>query len=425
MPRTRITSRKWSILAAVLRLFLLLALLTLSACGVVWLLIQWHWPAVVELSVTVNRATFHAHGINSPNAPILQDVAVQSVSIDSFDKLQLHPLMIEVADPAQYDVTAGRFKDSAWHPLTLKGNQVVISAGEKWLNPRVTVLSNKATPDGLISLYPLLVKSNSSVILQVPTQPRKAGSPNSSDEPEQPIELRVAFNSREPYQELLIHDSVQLNVQHCHVEGIQDPIFRKQSLSYRLSLPESEPAIGIRGLPDSLGLVLKVPPKNPGNIFANAGLTITNPEFIRESLLTKGKESSLVETTEAVVTYPDYPKADKVLFKAPDSIWLDNRGQLTVKELRLRPEAGGIHMLLTGKVKGFGVGVPGLEQKEHYISAFTVLQHNPMVLALLAVVGWVVPTALSIRKFTKELAAEVKQTSDPTNKKTRPAKAER
>jgi hypothetical protein len=96
---------------------------------------------------------------------------------------------------------------------------------------------------------------------------------------------------------------------------------------------------------------------------------------------------------------------------------LDNQGQLTVKELRLRPEVGGIHMLLTGKIKGFGVGVPGLEQKEHYISAFTVLQHNPMVLALLAVVGWVVPTALSIRKFTKELAAEVKQTSDPPNRK--------
>jgi hypothetical protein len=428
-PRTELKKRR--ILLLVMRHLLFLMAITSIILGIVFLLMRWRWPSVVDVSLTVNRVAFIANGINSDTAPILDAVTVQSLSVNSFESIKFSPAKLEVSDPdpRQYDLEAGRFKDSAWHSLAPNMSQVIVKAGEKLLNPNATIVGDKAGSDNLMSIYPVLAKSNSSVILQIPPL-QQAVSNNKSNQgstltggESQTSELRMTLTSQEPYQDILINGPIQLNTQHCSIEGVQDPLFNSQTLTYKVGLRENSPSIGITGRDNALGLVLMVPFNQADNVFPKSGMIITTPEFIRESSQTKTKESSLVEGTEGIITYPDYPKIEKVSFKALETIWMDDKDQFTVKEIKLKPEVGGIYMHLVGKTGQLVTGIPGLEGNEHYITAFTVLQQNPTILALLGAVGWVVPTILSIRKFIIELVAELKQ--QPVREQNRPPRKKR
>ena len=374
---------------------------------------RWSWPATVEITLIVNRIAFTAAGTNSDSVPILDNVEVQALSINTFQSVKLVPEELELANPAQYDFATGRYPNSAWRRLELDAPQLIIAAGDRRLNPRVTVVSDRGESDNLIKLYPLQVKSGSDVILHLPGDQQLKPVPNGDSKNKQYTELVIRVSSKEPRQDVLVNGVFQLNTEHCQISGIRDTPLHGQSLSYKASLRESHPAIEIAGRDNVLGFAVMVPPEQSQNLFAKTGMVMIGPEFIRESSQTQSTETSLVQGTEGIVTYLDYPKKDKVLFKFPETIWLDKQNKFIVKDIQLKPENGGVSLRLEGTLRQLATGLPGLEKKEHYLTAFTVLQQNPVILTLLGIIGWVAPTALSIRKFIKELYAELKPPNEP------------
>src|SRR5688572_2038921 len=114
---------------------LLLVLPTVLVAAAVAALMRWRMPTRIEVELTVTRAGFTVGGQES--MLILNVAGFESVTVEKFARVAFNPEQLEVADPAQYLDSIGRYPETAWTALTITP-PVMILGEDELLHPAVT-----------------------------------------------------------------------------------------------------------------------------------------------------------------------------------------------------------------------------------------------------------------------------------------------
>lgn len=361
---------------------LLLTLPTLAVASLALVLMSWRVPTRVRVDLTLDRTAFIVAGEDS--APILNSVGFESITVEKFARIDLSPEKVAVADPAQYSETEDRYPEQAWKSLTVDP-PVVITGEDEMLQPAATLLSAKPESRALGKLDRVWARRGSEVTLEI----RGRQKQNLAIKVEG-IQTNAVLSLREPFQ--LITD-------YCLVSGVKGVSYKEDSLSYRTQLPQSSPFVQITSLPGSLVLILTIPSERSTDLFFKGGIPVAALDFTRQTA--KGDpETTLVR--DGKITYPDYPKVEKVAFKASDFIRLDHLERFRIEEIALDPERKGIRLRLNGIAGHVKTGSQEFPE-DHRLSLFDTLWQNPRLIILFSIIVWVFPSTVGAYKFYREL----------------------
>jgi len=361
---------------------LLLALPTAIITLTVIILMNWPILTHIEVDLTVSRAVFNAGG--SEYAAIFNSIGFQSLTIEKFDRIVLYPEQVEVANPQKYIPIQDRYPKDAWQSLTITPPLEIIGEDET-LQPVVTLESVKHGLNSTGIMDRILVRPGSVVTLEV------SGT--------RAIVLTVKVAGQASSIASYFRQRFQLLTSYCRVTGIPDIPFSKDLLTYRIKLPDHSPQLEITGQQQALVLILTISPEETVRLFSKEGILINDLDFTRQN------EKGVPVTTllkDGEIIYPDYPKIEKVRFKATDFIGLDRLKKFRIEEMAIDPQSKGIHLRLHGLAGHIRTGSREFP-KDHRLTCFDSLRLNPRLMVLLSIIIWVFPTTVGGYKLYREL----------------------
>ena len=362
---------------------LFLTMPTLMVVVAVLVLMSWRIPTHVQVDLTVDRAAF---SIGGPDwSPILHSVNFQSISFEKFAYIKFSPEKLEVADPAQYILTEDRYLESAWKSLTVTPPVVITAEGET-LQPAVTLESAKLAQNIGGILDRVRARPHSKVTVEV------RGT--------RMVSLTIKVDRKESFADLSFREPFQLVADYARVSGITELPYKAASLTYRGRLPNHSPIIRVNGQPSSMVLILTIIPEKTIDPFCKRSIPVTALDFTRQEDETGNALTTLVKNSK--ITYPDYPKVEKVTFKPPDFIGLDRLKNFRIEEIALDPKHKGIRLRLNGVTGHVRTGSREFF-KDHRLTLFDTLWHNPRLMVLLSIIVWLFPTTAGGYRLYKEL----------------------
>jgi hypothetical protein len=364
------------------RALLLLTLPTVVVALVVLILMHWPIPTLVQADLTVDRMVFTVGGDDS--RPILNSVNFQSLTVEKFALLELSPEKFEAANPAQYMPTEDRYPESAWKSLTVIP-PVVITGEDETLQPAVTLENAKPGSNVVGTLDRVWAGPGSEVTLEI----RGIKTAN----------LTIKVDRRESFAALSFREPFRLVTNYCLVSGITGLLFKSDLLTYRANLPPHSPEIEITGQPRSLVFILTISPGETTDLFSKGGIPITALDFTRQDA-TGNPTTTLVKDGE--ITYPDYPKIEKVSFQASDFVGLDRLDKFRIEQMALDPEQKGVRFRLNG-IAGYVRTGSREFPKDHRLTLFDTLWQNSRLMVLFSIIVWVFPTTIGGYKLYKEV----------------------
>ena len=107
-------------------------------------------------------------------------------------------------------------------------------------------------------------------------------------------------------------------------------------------------------------------------------------------------------TGTGTVRYVDHSGIEPVQVSANDSIVLGGLRDFLLRQVELMEHKGGLRLLFRG-VAGRVSSGPENSTRDLRLTQFDILWRNRALVALFAVLGWLVPTLLGIRRFFREL----------------------
>ncbi len=370
--------------------FLFCTLPTLVVFVVVLVLMKWYIPTRVKVNLTVDRAVFSAGGTDrKKGTKILDPTKFKSITIEKFANIEFSPKKLEVADPNQYILIEDWYPESAWTTIKVTSPEkgVVIRGVKETLQTGVTIenVNPELNTSGILDRISVL--PGSEVTLEV------IGT--------QIQHLIIKVNRQKSFARLSINEPFQLITTYGRVSGISELPYRADSLTYKAQLPNRNRIVRIIGQPSFLVLILTILPEKDTKIFSIGGIPVTSLDFTRQDE-TGERLTSLVKNKDGEITYPDYPKIDRISFKAPDFIGLDQLEKFRIEEIVMDPEHNGIKFLLNGIARHVKTGSPEF-QKDHHLTLFDTLWQNPRLLFLLSIIVWVFPTTVGAYRLYKEV----------------------
>jgi hypothetical protein len=360
---------------------LLLSLPTVAVGVAVVILMIWRVPTRIEVNLTLDRAVFTLGGDDS--TPILNKLSVQSIAVEKYARVQFSPAKLEIADPAQYFPAEDQYPESSWVLLAVTP-PVVIVGEEDMLQPAL-ILDKAPDANSVGILDRVWAQPGAEVTLEVSGK--------------QAIHLTVKVAHQQSFAVLGFHEPFRLTTRYSQVSGIDGVPYKADSLTYRAELPENSPLIEIISQPSALVLALTMLADIGLEPFSKGGIPVTALHFTRQN--SRGTpETTLVK--EGVITYPDYPKVEKVSIHPRDFVSLDGLKQFRIEEMTLAPEHPGMRLLLTG-VAGYIRTGSGAFPVDRRLTQFDALWHTPRLMALFSLVTWVFPTTVAGYRLFKEL----------------------
>ncbi len=359
---------------------LLLILPTLVVVVTVLVLMEWRISTRVQVDLTVNRVVFTVGGTDS--TPMLNSVRFQSLTIEKFARIKFSPQKLEVADPTQYIQAKDQYPESAWKSVRITP-PIVITSEDTMLRPAVTLEGVKPGLNAVGILDQLWASPGTEVTLEL----RGA----------QTITLTIKVDRKESTADLSFLERFQLIITYGRLSGIAALSYRADSLTYRTQLPNHDRFVEITGLPRSLLLILTISPKKTTNLFSKGGIPVTVLDFTRQKFKSKGElEMTLVKDGE--IAYSEYPKMDKVSFRA---IGLGQLEKFRIEEIALNPEHPGIRLRLSGIAGQIRTGSRDFP-RDNRLTQFDRLWRNPQLAVLFSIIVWVFPTTVGGYKLYKE-----------------------
>jgi len=219
----------------------------------------------------------------------------------------------------------------------------------------------------------------------------------------QTADLVLKVDHQESSAALSIREPFQLITDYGRVSGITGLPYQSDSLTYRVQLPNHRPGIEITSQPRSIVLILTISPERTTDLFSKGGILVTALDFTRQKI-GGDPESTLVKDGE--ITYPDYPKIEKVSFKAPDFIGLDELYMFRIEKIDLDREHKGIRFRLDGVASHVKTGSPEFP-KDHRLTLFDKLWQNPRLRVLFSIIAGVFSTTVLVYKLYKELKSRL------------------
>ncbi len=366
--------------------YLWLILPTLLVLMVVLGLMAWRIPTRVQIDLTVDRVEFTVGEVDGGWKNLLGALDFESLTIRNFSRARLVPHSISVADPQQYDFEKDTYPASAWRPVTLAQPSVHLTAGDAARHPAVTIRGEAGSEQGG-RLDAVALATGSSVVLE------RAGGSGAS--------LTMSIRAERPGIRLTPTTVFEAATQHTRLEGVVDRSpAESEGLTYRVSLKTSQPTVEVEGDEGALAMTIR-PLGGSGDLFkGDEALAVTALDLFKQGS-TGGRVSGLTEGREGVMRYPEFPDLAAVRFSHPDVVAIEELDRFAIKEVEWSSKAPGIRLVLDG-VAGRLATRSGDFSRDHRLTQFDRLWHNPRLMSLLAILGWVVPTLIGARKLFKE-----------------------
>ena len=347
-------------------------------------LIQWSIPTRVQVELTTERVEFEIGGA-SQEKTILEGFDVQSITLEKFAELAFEPTTIEVADPLQYQVETDDFPPSAWRRLKANDAKVTLAAKDQTRHPRVTVEALTIGGPETIHLDAMSVAQGTKVVLEAREihGGKKEG-----------IILHVP---RQDTVTLSIHNPFKLIADQADLRDLALPFRQQDELTYRVTLPEQASWLAITALPG--GLILSptfVSSQSARSFFGS--ISIAAMDFSKQH--PSGERVSAL-TGQGTISFPDYPHLGTVLVNKDDAIGLEQLDRFTIKEIRLVPQSGDLHLIGNGMVKQVRTK-SGQIPIQHHLTMLDALWHNARLAVFIAIVSAVFTISLGAYRLWKE-----------------------
>jgi len=364
-----------------LPLVLLLVSPTVIAGGIAFALMNWRSPSHVQLQLSTDRLLFRIGGREA--SQVLNSVAIRSVTIESYSRLQLTPDRGEYAETADFSESQ-HAPESSWKPLRLTP-PVIFNSGQAFLQPSITIEPAQVASQTLGTLDKVWAKPGTLITV---------------DSSDAHLKASVKFSGQPTLGILSLSDTFNLFSDYAQVSGINTPSTQPDSQAFRFHLPVSSPQAEVTGASNSLVFFLTLPDGKPPAVFSPDPIPVDAIDLTRQS--SQGNvESSIVGASELI--YPDDPKADRIKLDPSDFLTLGDLSQFRIKTIELDPSTHSLRLTAAGFAGVIRTGTPGFVQ-DRRLTHFDRLRHNPLLLLLFSVAAWAFPTTVAGYKLYKEVA---------------------
>lgn len=366
-----------------LSVVLLLAAPTVIASGLAFTLMNWRSPTHVQLHLATDHLIFRVSG--EEPTQLLNTVAVHSITIQNYSRLELHPDHAAFADPADFS-TSDKLPESAWKPLSIAA-PVIITSGDASLQPSITLEASlpSTTPAG--TLDQLWAKPSTQVTVDTadPSAPRAT----------------IKLNGQSTSAILSLPNTFNLFSDYGKITGLDYPLATHDSQALQFHLPPSNPQAQITGAGNSLALFLTLPTDKPTSIFSTNNTPVDAIDLTRQSAL-GSVESSIVGKSD--ITYPDDPKAETITLEPSQFLTLGNLKKFRIEKIELDTSTHSLHVIADGIAGIIHTGTAEFPQ-DRRITYFDRIWHNPQLTLLFSIVVWIFPTTIAGYKLYKEVTA--------------------
>jgi len=247
-------------------------------------LMTWQVPTRVETQITADRVSVTIGGEADQLSRLLDGLDFRSLAIQNYSEVRLHPQVVRMADPGQYDLENDRFPSSAWTQLDLPSPQIAFKpAGD---TPGLTM--EPVEPSASVGIQPLWLTGGSNVEMEL-----VVGSSRSLTIRLEGAPVGLFVRADSPL-EIISEQGV--------ITGTSGkPYPGTGSRSYRFDLKEQ--VIEVVGGHKPLVLSLELS-REPGLLFSNGTLPIQSIDVTRQGTLGV-RESAVVGAGR--IGYSDYP----------------------------------------------------------------------------------------------------------------------
>ena len=220
------------------------------AALVAWALLRWHIQTRIGFEVLTKQVQFTVGRSGQNKAvPILDSMSFPSLAVENFSGIRFTPEEIFVADPKQYDLVSNSYPASAWEPLLPRNAQVEIKALGHEQDPRITLESAPTEKPDASRLDGLRAGPGTVV---------KWGTGEEGQ-----LILKLSNNTEQAAVSVVLPGVSQIVADHISLEGVDKQPYSGQSLTYRVRLPDADPAIEISGWNNSLTIIAHSPRARP------------------------------------------------------------------------------------------------------------------------------------------------------------------
>lgn len=371
--------------------YLWLIVPTLLVLMLVPVLMAWPVPTHVQVELTADRLEFDLDRMEGGWTNLLGPLEFETVTFMRFAQVTVNPKSVEVADPKQYDFEKDAYPTSAWRSVTLAQESLDLVAGDAVRHPTVTIrgepTAHQRTSHSGGRLDSIAVSARSRITLE-----RAVGSGTS---------LTAEIRAERPKATLTPVPVFQVVTRHTAVRGATVPsIADPEGMTLRMSAKPSRPTVIVEGDAGALAMTVRPLGGDADVLQGSDAVAITAIDLSKQGS-TGGRVSALTEKQEATIRYPAFPDLPVVHLAAPDYLALEQLDRFAIKQLEWSSKAPGIRLVLDG-IAGHVASKSGAFTRDHRLTQFDRLRQNPRLLAILAVLGWVVPTVIGARKLFKE-----------------------
>ena len=174
--------------------------------------------------------------------------------------------------------------------------------------------------------------------------------------------------------------------------------FKDDSLTFRVHPSDPSPQIVVTGRPHSVVITMALSAAGLASLLPRAGIPVIAVNFTRQD--ENGNPlTSLV--SEGEITYPQYPKLERVSFKPPDFIGLDRLKEFHIENMALDPENQSIRLRLHGVAGHVSTGSQEFP-RDCRLTRFEALRQNSGWMILLSIIVWALPTTAGAHKLYRE-----------------------
>jgi hypothetical protein len=361
----------------------LIALPTALALVVTGSLMLWSIPVFVHVELTTQRIEFVVDPRQAVTETILEGLDLHSVGIEKLRSVTFMPDSIKVANPSCYSLEKDTFPPSAWKRLTVTQPRVGFEPNES-THFRITVEEDGVPGKTGLRLDPIGISPGVRVSIET-----RGGK-------DEGLAIAVAGQSN---MYLSLRGPFTLIAENARTTGIGGPVYdRSAELTYSVRLRESAPSIEIAAQRDGL-VILPVIRNGPKTTDLASQVPVSALEFTRQGPF--GERVSAL-TGKGSITFPQYPKLGSVAMSDSEVVGLEGLDKFSINKLTLSPGEHG--MSLVGE--GMAVQIrtrTGQIPIERHVTAFDALSQSSKLAALVAIIGWMVPTAIGLQRFFKDL----------------------
>jgi hypothetical protein len=364
--------------------WILLALPTIVAGVILIVLLNWHLPTRIKVTLKTERTVFKIGG--EDKSTILDSVGLRSIIIEKFDNVKLKPESLELFTPTKDSNSILHPRGGSSGSLIIKQQPVVITGKNGRSQSNVSLSGAEGGQRGLLAMDSVSAKPSSEVTLE-----------NTDD----PNDLIVHVNGQQSSGRITVAEPIKLAIDQCEVAGVVGDLNLDEPLTLRAKLLRDS-SIEFNSQRDSLILTITVPNEKATNLFPQGRIPVTAIKFERLDGQTGRITSSLLRGSNCEIIYPDYQdKIDKVTINSPDFLSVDYLQNFNIEEITYNPEEKGVSMVLQGVADKVTSGSAEY-YKDHRLTIYNALWHNYKVVALFAVLCWVAGTTAGFYKFFKE-----------------------